>query len=120
MPTYGSFENLADYLTQRCRQNGQSYNSLSEAIGKSHGYIHGVATGGFAPSRKTADVIAKHFDDPPRLVRILADLELPAPGMDKELDELTDIAASFKKKEKGELLEFARFLKQRALTARMN
>ena len=77
---YGGFRGLDDYLTQRCNAMGMSYAALSKAIGKTHSYIHGIAAGNFAPSRKVAQDIALFFGDHQRTVLILSDLESIPPN----------------------------------------
>lgn len=110
MPSFAGFKDLNDYLTKRCREKGLAFHGLSEELGFSHSYIHGIAHDNFEPSKKRIDKIAKFFDDNPKVVRIIAGLELPPTDEDKEVVELKELIGALPTAGKKELLEYAHFL----------
>lgn len=113
MTSFAGYRDLNDYLTTRCRERGISFNALSEDLGWTHSYIHGIAAGNFAPSAKRCDKIASHLEDNPRIVRILAGLELPPTDDDLIITEIKEIAASLKPTGRRELAKYANFLKSK-------
>lgn len=113
MPAYAGFASLEDYLIKRCREHGISFRELSESIGATYSYVQGVAAGSFAPSLKRLDAIAAYFGDAPRLPRILAGLETLPLDEDRDVTEIKDIIANLPARGRRELIEFARFVKQK-------
>ena len=112
MPSYAGFKDLRDYLEQRAVTKQVSFNELSSALGFTHTYIAGIATGAFSPSRSRADAIAKYFGDPPRVIRVLAGLELPPTDEDETVSAIREIAVSLPASSRRELLRYARFLQE--------
>lgn len=110
MPAYAGFESLGDYLTRRCADRRLSYNELSDQLGFTHTYIASIASAAFSPSRARADAIARFFGDPPRLVRILAGLELPPTEEDEIVSAIREVAAGLTPSKKRELLRYANYL----------
>jgi len=108
---YAGFKSLADYLTRRSKDKDISLAALSEALGFTHSYIHGLTSESFTPSRTRADQIAKYFGDDPRTIRVLAGLESPPRDSSPLLDELTEIMAALSAAKRKQLVEYARFLR---------
>lgn len=115
MSSYAGYSDLGDYITRRCASQRPpiSFNELSLALKKSHGYIHALATGLYQPSIKGADAIADYFGDNRKIVRILAGLEMPPTDEDKLTGEIKELAANLPQAGRRELLEFASFLAQK-------
>ena len=112
MAAFAGFRDLDDYLSTRCRERDLSFNSLSETLGWNHSYIHGIANGLFLPSAARCDAIATHFGDNPRIVRILAGIELPPTEGDPLTTEIKEFAASLSPRARRELLKYAHYLKK--------
>jgi len=113
MTAYAGFANLQDYLVKRCRERGVSFNALSEAIDTTHSYVHGIANGVFSPSRKRLDAIAQYFDDNPKILRILANLELPPTEDEGLVGQIKEVAVSLSQSSRRDLLKYAQFLKSK-------
>jgi hypothetical protein len=111
MPPYGGFDSLSDYLVQRCRENGLSYQAASLEIGATTSYVHDLIKGRIGPSSKRCEALAKLFGDPPRLVKILAGVETAPVELDKTISAILDVAQTLTTHNKSELLRYARFLK---------
>ncbi len=111
MPAYAGYNSLGDYLERRCGERGLSFNQMSGQMGWTHSYLAGLAKGDFNPSRQRADTIAKFFGDNPRLVRILAGLEIPPTEDDRDVAAIRDVAASLSDSNRRELLRYAKYLK---------
>jgi hypothetical protein len=118
VPAYAGFSSLRDYLEKRCAQHQLSFNSLSEELGFTHSYIYVVAEERYRPSRRRADAIAKYFGDNPRIVRILAGLELPPVDEDATLSAIREVAASLAPADRRELLRYALYLKEKLAQAK--
>lgn len=111
MPAYAGFATLSSYLDDRCRRDGLTHSSLSEALGFPRNYIHTVAHGQFSPSRTRADAIAKFFRDDPHLVRILAGLESPPPDLaNRQLREIADLASALDEVGRQSAIDYLRYL----------
>lgn len=114
MTAFAGFRDLNDYLSTRCREHNLSFNALSaDELGWNHSYIHGIATGLFLPSAARCDIIANYFGDNPRIVRVLAGIELPPTDGDPIIVELKEFAASLTTGQRRELLKFAHYLKSK-------
>jgi transcriptional regulator with XRE-family HTH domain len=113
MKGYAGFRGLSEYIERRLSETGHSKNSLSEALGWTHSYIAAVTTGSFVPSRKRADAIAKFFGDDPRIIRVLAGLEMPPPDLENDPGTVTLLSAynSLPVDGKRELEQYAQFLR---------
>lgn len=113
MSSFAGFRNLEDYIETRCREKKISMRQAGEALGRGHAYLSAIAKGRYTPSPAAADEVAEFFGDNPRIVRILAGLELPPTDEDKIVFEIREIAASLSRRAKTELLEYANFLKSK-------
>jgi len=114
---FAGFESLGDYLEQRCRERGVSFQALSEEIKSGHGYIHAIATGRFSPAPKRLDAIADFFGDNRRILRILVGIELPPTENDKILTEVQEVAVGLSLKNRRELLRYAQYLRTQETSA---
>lgn len=114
MPSYGGFRDLPDYILKRSKQSGKSLRELSEEMRFSHSYLNNIVTGKITnPKKKSLDIMARHFGDSPRLVRVLGGVETPIieDGQDRVSASILDVAMSLSAMGRQKLLEFANFLK---------
>lgn len=98
MAAFAGFKDLADYITRRCKQRQISFRELSLATGNTHSYVRAIVNGDFGPSPERLDKISAHFEDPPRIARILAGFELPPAEEDKIISEIKEIAGGLSDK----------------------
>ena len=112
MAPYAGFKSLKDYIDQRCQREHINFSTLAEAMGWQRSYVHGLRHARFGPSRTRAGQLAQYFGDDPRVVRILAGLELPPPESptDPVLLEIQHNATSLPSSGRVELAEYSRFL----------
>jgi transcriptional regulator with XRE-family HTH domain len=57
-----AYQNLADFLTQRCEERGLSFRSLSIKAGLSPGTVHNIIKGKYKPNVSSLNALADYLD----------------------------------------------------------
>lgn len=112
MPQYIS---LRDYILTRARQFDHNTISLSEALGFGESYINSVVNGQFTPSAKRCRKIAEYFGDDPNVILSLAGYFEQHDDGSSLIPDIEQAARSLPESQQRELLEYAAYLKARAI-----
>lgn len=101
---------FAEWLEAVTREKGILKEDMSRAIGKSHGYAHGITNGHFRPSRAGVVAIAKYLKEDETTALILAGYQAPPPDTTATEVELLAMFRGLTPAKRRVLMDYIRFM----------